>query len=215
MSHSADLSALSALTYRSYPMLAGNVAALCSPIIFIPILTYAFGRQNYDWKSMWEIRKVDDTPIMRRSSVNPDRRSSVAIHRQAIKEAQAVAESDEEQAKLKKSALWARSITVFMTLALIILWPMPMYGSSYIFSEKFFTGWVTVGILWLFCSVGAVGLFPLWQGRHTSSRTLHWMFLDAFGKWTPPTNEGLDNDSEEHETVEDKKTAGIIETQEK
>lgn len=195
-------------------MLAGNVAALCSPIIFIPILTYAFGRQNYDWKSMWEIRKVDDSAIMRRSSVNPDRRSSTAIHQQAVKEAQEAAESDAEQAKLKRSALIARSITVFMALALIIVWPMPMYGSSYIFSEKFFTGWVTVGILWLFCSVGAVGIFPLWQGRHTSSRTIRWMVLDAFGKWTPPTIEGMGDESEEHESVEER-TKGDIEIQEK
>ena len=100
-------------------MLAGNVAALCSPIIFIPILTYAFGRQNYDWKSMWEIRKVDDSTIMRRLSVDPERRSSVTHHLQAVKEAQEAAASDAEQAKLKKSALYARSITVFMALALI------------------------------------------------------------------------------------------------
>lgn len=191
-------------------MLAGNVAALCSPLIFVPILTYTFGCQNYDWKSMWEIRKVDDSAIMRRSSVDADRRSSVAMHRQAIKEAQKAAESDAEQAKLKKSALFARSITVFMALAFIIVWPMPMYGSSYIFSEKFFTGWVTVGIIWLFCSAGAVGIFPLWQGRRTSSRTIRWMVMDLFGKWQPPTIEGEGNDSE-HDTGSEKMAAGSVE----
>ena len=117
-------------------MLAGNVAALCSPIIFIPILTYAFGRQNYDWVSMWNIRKVDDSAILRRSSVDPERRPSTAAmhHRAVMRAAAADAESDAEQAKLKKSALIARSITVFMALAMIILWPMPMYGNGDIFS---------------------------------------------------------------------------------
>ena len=28
-------------------MLAGNVVALLSPLIFVPVLTYAFGPQNY------------------------------------------------------------------------------------------------------------------------------------------------------------------------
>ena len=180
-------------------MLAGNVAALCSPLVFVPILTFAFGKQNYDWVSMWNIRKVDDSAIIRRSSVDVEhRKSSVAIHhREAIKAAAAEAESDQEQAKLKKSALIARSITIFMALALIILWPMPMYGTAYIFSEKFFTGWVAVGIFWLFCSTAAVGIFPLVQGRKTFARTVKSMVLDAFGKWKPPVYEGEADNSDE------------------
>lgn len=187
-------------------MLAGNVAALCSPLIFIPVLTFAFGRQNYDWLSMWNIRKVDDSTILRRASVDPERRvSTVAIHHKAaVKAAAADAESDAEQAKLKKSAVIARSITVFMALALIILWPMPMYGTGYIFTEKFFTGWVVVGILWLFCSTAAVGIFPLVQGRKTFARTVKSMVLDAFGKWKPPVYEGENDDSDEA-SVEGKK----------
>ena len=188
-------------------MLAGNVAALCSPLIFVPILTYAFGRQNYDWVSMWNIRKVDDSAILRRSSVeDPERRkSSVAVHHMAaIKAAAADAESDAEQAKLKKSALIARSITVFMAVAMIILWPMPMYGTAYIFSEKFFTGWVVVGIVWLFCSTAAVGIFPLVQGRKTFGRTVKSMFLDARGKWKPPVYEA-ENDSGDEAPVEGEK----------
>ena len=193
-------------------MLAGNVAALCSPLIFVPVLTFAFGRQNYDWVSMWNIRKVDDSAIVQRSSVDPERRtSSVAIHhRAAIKAAAADAESDAEQAKLKQSALIARSITVFMALALIILWPMPMYGSAYIFSEKFFTGWVAVGIFWLFCSTAAVGIFPLIQGRKTFGRTVKSMVLDAFGKWKPPVYEGENYDNDETSVEGEKVMAGKI-----
>lgn len=181
-------------------MLAGNVAALCSPMIFIPVLTFAFGRQNYDWVSMWNIRKVDDSAILRRASVNdPERRASATAvhHKAAVKAAAAEAESDAEQAKLKKSAFIARSVTVFMAFALLILWPMPMYGTAYIFSEKFFTGWIAVGILWLFCSTAAVGIFPLYQGRKTFARTVKSMFLDARGKWKPPVYEGEGEDSDE------------------
>jgi hypothetical protein len=84
-----------------------------------------------------------------------------------------------------------------MALALIILWPMPMYGTAYIFSEKFFTGWVAVGIFWLFCSTAAVGIFPLIQGRKTFARTVKSMVLDAFGKWQPPVYEGENGDIDE------------------
>jgi urea-proton symporter len=58
------------------------------------------------------------------------------------------------------------------TIILLVVWPFPLYGSGYVFSKSFFTGWVTVGIIWIFCSLGAVGLFPIFEGRHTLVRTI-------------------------------------------
>lgn len=49
---------------------------------------------------------------------------------------------------------------------------MPMYGSRYIFSKPFFTGWVTVGIIWIFCSFIAVVIFPAWESRETLTRVV-------------------------------------------
>ena len=113
-------------------MLAGNVAALLSPLIFIPILTYSFGKQNYDWESMKQIRRGDDSDLAAMANVDLELTPGATSRSEDMEAA--------EQAKLKKAALIARSLTVFMTLALLILWPMPMYGSGYIFSKKFFTG---------------------------------------------------------------------------
>lgn len=58
------------------------------------------------------------------------------------------------------------------TIALLILWPLPIYGSRYVFSQSFFTGWVVVAIIWIFISLALVGIYPLWEGRHTIMRTL-------------------------------------------
>jgi urea-proton symporter len=60
-----------------------------------------------------------------------------------------------------------------------------MYGTGYIFSKPFFTGWVTVGIIWIFCSFFAVGLFPVFEGRMTLVRTFKNIYLDLTGKWHP------------------------------
>lgn len=87
-----------------------------------------------------------------------------------------------------------------------------MYGTGYIFSKKFFTGWVVVGIMWLFFSSVCVGLFPLWQGRKTAAHTVKSMVRDLMGKkrpqalvgqsQTPPLREGDgDGDSGETERV--------------
>ncbi len=71
------------------------------------------------------------------------------------------------------------------TLAFLVLWPMPMYGSGYIFSKPFFTGWVVVGIIWIFCSFFAVGLFPVFEGRRTLVNTAKYIFLGSTGNKHP------------------------------
>ncbi|RMD41044.1 hypothetical protein DV735_g4102, partial [Chaetothyriales sp. CBS 134920] len=184
-------------TGSNNPMLAGNVTALLSPLLFVPILTFGFGRQNYDWVSMKQIRKGDDSEIIRRASIDNE------IVLDQINTAQELEKEQDEQAKLTKAARISRSLTVLMTLALLVLWPMPMYGTGYVFSKKFFTGWVVVGILWLFLSTLCVGLFPLWQGRKTMAHTTRSMFLDIIGKRKPPihgrTQEVHDGQGEEED----------------
>lgn len=54
---------------------------------------------------------------------------------------------------------------------------MPLYGTGYIFSKKFFTGWVTVGIIWIFISFFAVCIFPAYEGRATVLRICKILFL--------------------------------------
>lgn len=118
-------------------MTTGNVAALLSPLVFIPVLTFAFGTQKYDWESMKLIRKGDDTEIIRRSSVadgTPDPEFVPGAHEPSAAQAEA------DMKRLNKDAKIARSLTVFLTLALLIVWPMPMFGSNYVFSKSFFTG---------------------------------------------------------------------------
>ncbi|KAF2276992.1 urea active transporter [Westerdykella ornata] len=166
-----------ATTGANNPMLAGNVVALLSPLIFVPLLTYAFGPQNYDWVSMKQIRKGDDHDLAAAAHVDLELVPGERTH--------SITEEQAEQDKLYKASRIARWMTVFMTLAFLVLWPMPMYGSGYIFSKKFFTGWVVVGMLWMFCSAFCVGLYPLWEGRHTSVKIFKSIYLDITGRRKP------------------------------
>ncbi|RDW73067.1 putative DUR3-urea permease [Coleophoma cylindrospora] len=164
-------------TGSNNPMLAGNVVALLSPLIFVPVLTLAFGMDHYDWKSMAMIRRADDTDMA--DAAHIDLELVPGEHRESAAEAQS------EARKLLRASKIAKTMTVVLTLALLVLWPMPMYGSGYIFSEKFFTGWVVVGILWLFGSLFCVGLFPLWEGRTAMAQTIKSIWLDVTGKQHP------------------------------
>lgn len=164
-------------TGANNPMLAGNVVALLSPLIFVPIFTLIFGLDHYDWKSMSMIRKGDDHDLADSAGVDLELVPGMSNQDEA--------EAAEEQHRLLRASKIAKTTTVVLTLSLLILWPMPMYGTGYIFSKKFFTGWVVVGILWLFGSLFCVGLFPLWEGRKSMAHTFKAMFLDLTGKQHP------------------------------
>ncbi|KAL8712368.1 MAG: hypothetical protein Q9225_006958 [Loekoesia sp. 1 TL-2023] len=171
-----DLSVAS--TGSNNPMLAGNVVALLSPLIFIPALTYGFGRQKYDYVSMAMIRLGDDSDVAAAAHVDLE----LIPGSTDVSEAELLA----EKTKLKRASLIAKTMTGVLTLALLIFWPMPMYGTGYVFSKKFFTGWVSVGIIWLFCSAFCVGLYPLFEGRHSMVHTFKGILRDLRGKGKPP-----------------------------
>ncbi|KAL0264345.1 urea active transporter [Diplodia seriata] len=160
-------------TGANYPMLAGNVVALLSPLVFIPILTFAFKPQNYDWLSMRAIRRADDHDLAATAHIDLE---LVPGSRREETEAEAA-----EQAKLTRASRIARALCAFLAISFLVLWPMPMYGSGYVFSKRFFTGWVVVGILWLFFSSFCVGLYPLWEGRGTMKRTAVAVWRDVTG----------------------------------
>lgn len=85
-------------------MLAGNVVALLSPIIFVPLLTYALGPQNYDYKTMAMIRLSDDTDI----AIAADTDLESIPGTQTVLDAQ---QSEKEQAMLKRASVIAKSMT--------------------------------------------------------------------------------------------------------
>ncbi|KAL1304291.1 hypothetical protein AAFC00_000696 [Neodothiora populina] len=167
-------------TGSNYPMLAGNVAALLTPAVTLPVLSFLFRSPKYDWESMRAIRRSDDSDLATAAHIDLELvpgNSQQSDHEERM-----------EAQQLKRAATIARSLTVFLTLALLILWPMPMYGSGYIFSKKFFTGWIVVGILWLFISSFCVGLYPLWEGRTTMKRTVIAIYKDISGRGGPVTH---------------------------
>ena len=52
------------------------------------------------------------------------------------------------------------------------------------FSERFFTGWVSVGIAWLFFSSICVGVYPIWEGRSSIAHTSRCIWRDITGRRT-------------------------------
>lgn len=184
-------------TFEDDAMLVGNVVALLSPVIFIPILTLIFKSQNFDWEILKNIKSVNETEeladvIKPKSSVlvgnSADDNSMDAEKLQPLRSQVSEIVNDlvddrrllmmkEEEAHLKRASKFAGYLCLFLSIAMLVIWPMPMYGSNYIFSKKFFTGWVVVAMLWMFCTGFTVIIYPLYEGRHgiyTSVRGIYW-----------------------------------------
>ncbi|KAI9744532.1 MAG: hypothetical protein M1818_002061 [Claussenomyces sp. TS43310] len=161
----------------NFPMLSGNIVALLSPCVFISIFTLIFGVDHYDWKSMAAIRKGDDADIATAAGVDleliPGETDTSEL------------EMREEQRKLLKSSHIAKAMTVLLTICFLVLWPFPMFGAKYVFSKPFFTGWVVVGIIWIFFALFAVGIFPVFEGRKSLLHNFRAILLDIRGKWHP------------------------------
>ncbi|CAK7568240.1 MAG: urea active transporter [Sporothrix epigloea] len=160
-------------TGSNEPMLAGNVVALLSPLVLIPIFTLVFGIDNYDWKSMLNIRRGDDDNAMTADLEE----TATAVTTEM---------SEDEKQRLVKAGRISKTVTTFMAVSFLVLWPMPMYGSGYIFSKSFFTGWITIGIIWIFISLMTVGVYPIFEGRFTLVRTFKAIARDVSGKGPGP-----------------------------
>lgn len=246
-------------TFMDDPMLTGNVVSLLSPGVFIPILTYIFKPQNFDWNVMKEdITRVDESqeilmaekPFQEESEPNEtvsyrsgDQKNSqdsankyslVADDKKtedfssedkkttghidpilsAVDERtdadQMNKKLEEEEELLRKASKIASYLSIFFVLSFLILWPMPMYGTGYIFSERFFTGWVIVLIIWLFFTAISVILFPLWQGRKAIYTTLRGIYWDLSGQ-THKLREWQSDHPEELHVVQSQLSARLYE----
>lgn len=184
-------------------MLAGNVVALLTPAITIPLFTLIFGMDNYDFEKFKQITRADDSEFWKVDAVEElggsDEVASIREKKQANAPNKSTGESsapengmvaeyevddslsDEapihieeldpaEKALLDKYAKISRIITIVMAVCLLVLWPMTMYGTGYVFSKKFFTGWVAVGFVWIFFSTIMVIIYPCGSRDRVSSR---------------------------------------------
>lgn len=173
-------------TFEDDAMLTGNVVALCAPLVIVPVLTLAFGQQNFDWNILRSITRVsEEEELLEAESVSDE--DMVPIKSRITIAATEIAEANrdvyaEETSQLNKNFKTTAIICVVLTLCLVILWPMPMYGSGYIFSKRFFTGWIVVLFIWISYSAGLVVVGPVWESRSGIYLTFRGIYWDLSGQ---------------------------------
>lgn len=161
-----------------YPMLAGNLVSLLSPVIVITICQLVFGHAHFDFNDLKELQSVQDED--EDPDYNPDVEKTNHIHPSTSTATEV--KWDAGIAQLNKYAKIAKYICCTLAVCLLVLWPMPMYGTGYVFSKPFFTGWVVVGFIWLFGSLFVVGVLPVLEGYKDVYHIFRGIFWDLTGQ---------------------------------
>ncbi|GAA5807575.1 hypothetical protein MFLAVUS_000940 [Mucor flavus] len=160
---------------QNFPMMAGNVVALLSPVIFTVVISL-IKPDNFNFDATRHIQQVDDS---NQEQVAGDFSEPV------VTPAQEITNTTEELESMAKSSRFAKISSVVLSLVLFLLWPLPMFFSRYVFSKSFFTGWVVVSIIWVFISTIAVGIYPIYESRETLASVFREIWRDVTGKRVP------------------------------
>ncbi|CAI7583571.1 unnamed protein product [Penicillium manginii] len=150
-----------ATTGEILPCVYGTVASCFSPILYSVVITL-IKPQNYDWvdfkKEKLALEKLDSelTTVHHDESTSQNVPGSI--------EQGGVHSASTDAQELKR---WGR-IAAFWSIATFlghwVIWPLPMYGSHYIFGKKFFVAWVVVAIIWLWGTMLVAICAPLLDG---------------------------------------------------
>ncbi|KAF2707608.1 Na+/solute symporter [Pleomassaria siparia CBS 279.74] len=75
--------------------------------------------------------------------------------------------TEEDPAALRRAFKLACISSFVLTFVLDFLVPMPMFFSGHVFSRGFFTGWVVISFIWVFCSSAISCFLPIWETRRS------------------------------------------------
>ena len=171
------------------PCVYGTVSSAFSPILYSAVISL-FKPQNYNWANFraerLALEKVESdlTTVHDDGSVPPPEETPTiaSVPGQAQTQAQAQAQAQDDgrvepnpedgtdaggQSAAKDLKRWTR-IAAFWSAATFlghwVIWPLPMYGSKYVFDKKFYSAWVVVGIIWLWATMLVATFYPIFDG---------------------------------------------------
>lgn len=146
------------------PLVAGNMMSLCGPLLLTPLITF-IKPDNYDWNLLHDAIGPDEETHVNVGPHPGNVTPPPKVETQAMVSTVEPPSQDSNNSMLLRSRNRASIASVSMTLCFLILWPIPMYATHYVFSKDFFVGWIVVVFLWAFFASSSITLIPIWEGR--------------------------------------------------
>ncbi|KAF5309053.1 hypothetical protein D9619_013578 [Psilocybe cf. subviscida] len=179
-----------------FEMLAGNLASIGTGGI-IATATSLIWPDNFDWEATRAINRPSPASSHRldeKSDSDSEKKNEARESTHSISGNSSVSPSDEDDELnpegLKSAFKFATYSSLSLFVVLILLIPLPLFFSSYVYTKNGLTGWVAVGIAWTFLSAIAVVVYPLWESREALLQISKGLYIDLFtkgsGKYVPP-----------------------------
>ncbi|MFB5599527.1 MAG: sodium/solute symporter [Nitrososphaeraceae archaeon] len=127
-------------TKEYMPLLFGNIVSISSGGI-ISIIISLLKPENFNFNIM---------------------KQKIFVTDQKIRE---IIEQDNDERFLKINARFTYKFAIFFTFSLVIVWPLPLYISGYVFSLNVFTLWIYIAIIWASGSAITMIMLPIIESR--------------------------------------------------
>jgi len=136
----------------AFPMLYGNVVAILSSG-FICIVVSLAQNKKYDWAQMNTHMKIVEGDMS-----------------EQVKAEIAKAEQDEET--LKKAFKFSVKGGGILTIICVVIWPLPLYFSGYVFDIGFYGMWVGIAVVWVSIAAFTIICMPIYEARGGFAKVL-------------------------------------------
>ncbi|KAJ7461689.1 solute symporter family transporter [Mycena galericulata] len=167
-----------ATTGLEYPTLAGNLAAIMTGLILSVAISW-LKPDDFDWEITRAINTSPSDSVASNSETLEG--TSVADDEKKMFDT-AIALQVEEPSKLKAAFRLAWISSAVLTFVMDFLIPIPMFLSHYIFSERFFTAWVVISFIWVFCSAAISTVLPVLEALEFFKQLVKDIRFDLSGR---------------------------------
>lgn len=121
-----------------YPMLFGNLVAILSSGVICGIVTF-MDPEDYDFEGTRAIAVIDGGVV------------------------EYADEKETDEQALTDAYWFAVSWGSGLSLIIVVIWPISLYASGYVFSEGFFTFWVFLVFAWSICASVTIIFLPIYD----------------------------------------------------
>ena len=129
----------------AFPMLYGNVVAILSSGLICVVVSLS-QRKVYDWKEMNTHMNI----------VEGDMSEELKAE---------IAQRAQDEATLEKAYKFSLKGGGVLTIICVVLWPLPLYFSGYVFDLGFYSMWVGIAIVWVSVAAFTIICMPIYEAR--------------------------------------------------
>ena len=129
----------------AFPMLYGNVVAILLSGLICVIVSLAQNKK-YDWKDLNTQMKIVEGDMTEEAKA-------------------AIAQAEQDEATLKKAYQFSLKGGGILTIICVVIWPLPLYFSGYVFDLGFYSMWVGIAIVWVSIASFCIICMPIWEAR--------------------------------------------------